>query len=95
MCHTPDSPHRSARSEVPATSVRLILELDAKAAGIRRADLEARFGPNFSLDAPTPEYPPDYPAYTIYSCPWGDLRLGLGLGRASGLLETVVIDAER
>lgn len=71
----------------------LILEIDPAAAALRQADLVAQFGSAFTLDVPSPDYPPDYPLYTIYSFSWGDLRLVLG--RASGLLETVVIDAER
>ncbi|HEX4952075.1 MAG TPA: hypothetical protein VF017_01590 [Thermoanaerobaculia bacterium] len=92
------SPIRTVELRLPKAGATrkdglLILELDDRAAGLRQADLVARFGPDFTLDVPTPDYPPDYPAYTIYSYPWGDLRLGLR--RASGLLETVVIDAER
>lgn len=71
----------------------LILDLDPAAVQVRQAQIQERFGSKFTLVFPTAGERPDGPLYHTYSYPWGDLRFGLG--RSSGLLEAVVIDAER
>lgn len=71
----------------------LIVDLDPAAVQLRQAEIQERFGSKFTLVFPTAGERPDAPLYHTYSHPWGDLRFGLG--RSSGLLETVVIDAER
>jgi hypothetical protein len=70
----------------------LILDLDA-GVHLRQADVTARFGAGFVLEFPTAHQPADAPLYHTYRHPWGDLRFGFG--RTTGLLQTVVIDAER
>ncbi len=71
----------------------LIVDLDSSSVGLRQAELTARFGARFNVQFPNAQQPPNSPRYQVYAYPWGDLRLGLGQG--TGLLESVVLDAER
>jgi hypothetical protein len=98
---------RSATPQPPVLAVELrlprpgsdrrdglvIVDFDPAAVDVRQGDLTARFGARFKVEFPNAHQPPNAPRYQIYTYPWGELRLGLG--RASGRMETVVVDAER
>lgn len=84
------------RLPLPGASRRdglVIVDLDPAAVNVHQPDLTARFGSRFTVEFPSAGQPPNSPRYQIYTYPWGDLRLGLG--QASGRLETAVVDAER
>jgi hypothetical protein len=84
------------RLPLPGASRRdglVIVDFDPAEVQVRQADLTDRFGARFKVEFPNARQPPNSPRYQIYTYPWGELRLGLG--QASGRLETVVVDAER
>ena len=83
---------REARAGATRLGGLLILDLEPPTANVLHGAIAERYGKDFEFHPPT-HGPANAPAYYTYTRPWGDLRFGFN--RSNGLIEVVVIDAER
>lgn len=83
---------REAREGATRRGGLLILDVEPAAANVQHARIAERYGKDFAFEPPA-HGPANAPAYYSYTLPWGDLRIGFS--RSNGLVEVVVIDAER